>query len=71
MKIKATCSFCGAYSMNVGDVGDVPDDLAKDLIAAGYAAAQKDPPPLIQKKAGAASEKKEAPAKKSRKKTAE
>lgn len=38
MKIKALTSFTGAITMTTGDIRDVEDAVAKDLIAAGYAA---------------------------------
>lgn len=38
MKIKALTSFCGAVSMFAGEVREVADEVARDLINAGHAA---------------------------------
>lgn len=38
MKIKALIPFVGQVTMGAGDTRDVPDEVAKDLIDAGYAA---------------------------------
>lgn len=37
MKIKALIPFVGQVTMGAGDTRDVPDEVAKDLIDAGYA----------------------------------
>lgn len=37
MKIKALCCFVGTVCMNAGETLDVSDDVANDLIQAGYA----------------------------------
>ena len=37
MKIKALISFAGTISMRQNETRDVSDDVAKDLIRAGYA----------------------------------
>lgn len=37
MKIKALCSFVGAVCMAKNEVMEVSDELASDLISAGYA----------------------------------
>lgn len=37
VKIKALCCFVGTVCMNAGDVLDVSDDVANDLVQAGYA----------------------------------
>ena len=73
MKIKALCSFFGETSMNVGEVRDVPDAMAKELIGAGYAA---EAAPSVGGKAAAGSnvesvEPKKAAPKKRTKKTTE
>lgn len=39
MKIKAICSFVGPVCMAKGEVKEVRDNLASDLILAGYARA--------------------------------
>lgn len=36
MKVKARISFSGLVSMSVGDVFDISDDVAKDLLDAEY-----------------------------------
>lgn len=38
MKIKALTSFCGPVSMFAGEVREVADEVARDLINAGHAA---------------------------------
>ena len=40
MKIKALTSFVGEVSMGPGDVADVPDEIAKSLVDAGYATSE-------------------------------
>lgn len=37
MKIKALTSFAGLATMAMGEIKEVEDGIAKDLIAAGYA----------------------------------
>lgn len=37
MKIKALKSFAGKYTMAMGEVANVPDPIAKDLIKCKYA----------------------------------
>ena len=37
MKIKALVSFAGIVTMGVGEVKDVPTEIANDLIQAKYA----------------------------------
>lgn len=37
MKIKALVSFAGAVSMRLGEIKEIGDDTAADLISAGYA----------------------------------
>lgn len=37
MKIKALKSFCGTVTMGIGDVRDVEEKMASELIGAGYA----------------------------------
>lgn len=37
MKIKATKNFSGLVTMSIGDTGEVADEIAADLIRAGYA----------------------------------
>lgn len=37
MKIKALKSFCGTVTMGIGDVKDVEEKMASELIGAGYA----------------------------------
>ena len=49
MDIRATCSFSGQLSMRVGEVRAVSDELAADLIQAGYAEAEEAKPPKKQK----------------------
>ena len=45
MKIKALKSFCGTVTMSPSDTSrEVPDNLAENLIAAGYAAKVEDNP---------------------------
>lgn len=39
MKIKALCSFVGTVCMAKNEVMEVSDELASDLISAGYAQA--------------------------------
>lgn len=39
MKIKALKPFCGTVTMGVGEEKDVPDNTARELIAAGHATA--------------------------------
>ena len=50
MRIKAKASFAGiGFSASIGSVIDVPDEVAKDLIKAGYAEEDKDPDPAAGK----------------------
>lgn len=44
MKIRALCSFVGKVCMTSGEVRTVGDELAADLIRAGYAALAEDKP---------------------------
>ena len=37
MKIKALTGFCGRISMFGGEIREVEDEIAKDLIRAGHA----------------------------------
>ena len=36
MKVKALIPFAGEVSMAVGEVADIPDNIANDLISAGH-----------------------------------
>jgi len=45
MKCEALENFCGSISMCVGEVQDIPDDIAEGLAQAGYVK------PLEEKKA--------------------
>lgn len=44
MKIRALCCFVGKVCMTRGEVRTVGDELAADLIQAGYAAPAEDKP---------------------------
>ena len=45
LKVKAIKSFIGVVSMNVGDVRDIQsDEVAKDLVKAGYVVAVDEKP---------------------------
>lgn len=46
MKIRAVKGFAGVVSMRVGEVKNVPDEIARDLIQAGHARAVKKPPEI-------------------------
>lgn len=43
MKIKALTSFAGAATMAVGEIKDVPDAVAADVIRCGFAEAAEEP----------------------------
>lgn len=51
MKIQALCCFVGSICMVKGDVREVSDELASDLIAAGYAQEMEKPEETPSKKA--------------------
>lgn len=51
MDIRATCSFSGKVSMYAGEVRAVSDELAADLIQAGYAEESKPQKKLKPKEA--------------------
>lgn len=51
MKIQALCCFVGSICMVKGDVREVSDELASDLIAAGYAQEMEKPEKTPSKKA--------------------
>lgn len=45
MKVKALVAFVGAYDMHSGDVAELPDNIAADLINNGLAEAFADTRP--------------------------
>lgn len=51
MKIQAMCCFVGSICMVKGEVREVSDELASDLIAAGYAQEMEKPEKTPSKKA--------------------
>lgn len=51
MVIQAVCSFSGLVSMAKGEVREVRDDLASDLIFAGYAVVIEPGKKVVEKKA--------------------
>lgn len=51
MKIQALCCFVGSICMVKGEVREVSDELASDLIAAGYAQEMEKPEKTPSKKA--------------------
>lgn len=52
MRITAKTSFSGVdFSAGIGDVIDVPDEIAHDLIQAGYAEAEQEKPDTAAGKA--------------------
>lgn len=73
MKIKALVSFAGSATMAVGEIKDVPDEIAADVIRCGFAAPAEEPAeePVEKPTEEAAEEPAEKPAKKSRAKKAE
>jgi len=36
-KVKALTPFAGLVTMGIGEIRQIPDDIARDLIACGYA----------------------------------
>lgn len=54
MKIQALCCFVGSICMVKGDVREVSDELASDLIAAGYAQEMEKPEKNTFQKGGEA-----------------
>ena len=43
-KVKALVPFVGEIVMNTGETREVPDEIAKDLIGAGYVTKIEDKP---------------------------
>lgn len=63
MKIKAIKSFIGVCSMNVGEIRNADDEVAKDLVTAGLAVAVEAEKP-VEKAEPKAEKPKKAAAKK-------
>lgn len=64
MIIKAAKSFVGICSMNVGEIKDIPDEVATDLVSTGLAVAIEAEKPVVKE------EKPKAPKKTTTKKPA-
>ncbi len=67
MKIKASKSFVGVCSMNVGEIKDIPDEVAKDLVSTGLAVEIEAEKPVVNE---SKEEKPKAPKKTTTKKPA-